>query len=226
MLNSLSYHLQKVRFDAYVTLTFAGNWNAKKTRNKVERLFSWLRFIYGHHCENRAINGKVWLAAEELGEMNDRFHVHLLLGSFPKRPSRGDCFAMQHAWKETFKGGFAKIRPYTPSLNGVDYVLKTLDLVSLRAVSSECAKTKVQALAGAHVGQVTSYAGANAFEVGKIGLQYERGLEVTLSLGLQDLMQSGANSRRGKERSERFFRRRSKTEAAVKHNRKDSASKV
>lgn len=217
MINSLSFHLQKVRFYAYVTLTFGGNWNAKKTRNKVERLYSWLRFIYGHHCEDRAINGKVWLAAEELGEMNDRFHVHLLLGSFPKHPTRGDCFAMQHAWKETFKGGFAKIRPYTPSLNGVDYVLKTLNLVDLRAVSSETSKVRVQTLAGAHVGLNTTYSGANAFEVGKIGRQYEQGLEVTLSLGLQELMESGANSRRGTGRSVRFFRRRLKTEAAVEH---------
>lgn len=217
MVNGLSYHLQKVRFHAYVTLTFGANWNSAKTRNKVERLYSWLRFIYGHHCEDRALNGKIWLAAEELGEMNDRYHVHLLLGDFPKRPTKTDCFAMQHAWKETFKGGFAKIRPYEPSLSGVSYVLKGLDLVDLRAVSSEVAKVRIETLAGAHVGRTTTYAGANAYEVGKIGQQYEQGLEVTLSLGLQSLLQAGANSRRGTERAVRFFRRGSKRETAVKH---------
>ncbi|MEO5917018.1 MAG: hypothetical protein ABIS50_22505 [Luteolibacter sp.] len=214
MVNGLSYHLLKVQFQLYVTLTFGGNWNDKKSRNKTERIYSWLRFVYGHHCDERTLEGKIFVIAEELGELNDRYHVHLLLGSLPKTPTKGDCFAMAHLWKESLKGGFAVIRPYNPSLRGVGYVLKSLDLVDLRSISSESSKARVQTLAGVHVGCNTTFAGANAYEVGKIGLQYEQGLDVTISLGLQALLQSGANSRRGSERSRGFFVRRSKRRRA------------
>lgn len=208
MIQPLSYHLRKVPFHLYVTHTYGANWNARKTRNKLERRYSWLRAVYGFHCSDRALDDKVWLDSEELGEMNDRYHAHMLLGSLPKRPTKTDCFAMQWLWKETFRGGFSKIRPYSPSLAGVEYVLKSLSLADLRAVSSETGKIRVQALAGVTVGShAVSYAGANAYELGKIGKQYEQGLEVTLSLGLQRLLQSGANSRRGTARSVSFFRR-------------------
>lgn len=223
MVNSLSYHLQRVDWQLYVTLTFGANWSGRKTRNKVERLYSWLRCIVEHHTGSRSLEGTIWLAAEELGEMNDRYHLHLLIGGFAKKPTKTDCFAMQWTWQEAFKGGFAKIRPYTPSLRGVGYVLKGLDLVDLRAISSESRRDRAQTLAGAHVGRTTTYAGANAYELGKIGNQWEQGLDVTLSLGLQELLEARANSRRSARRSERFFRRRSKTDAPRTLPKKPSA---
>lgn len=208
MIQPLSYHLRKIPFQGYITHTYGANWNARKTRNKLERRYSWLRSVYGFHCSDRALNDKVWLDAEELGEMNDRYHAHMLLGSIPRKLTKTDCFAMQWLWKDGFRGGYSKIRPYHPSLAGVDYVLKSLSLADLRAVSSETGQIRVQTLAGAEVGsRVTTYAGANAYELGKIGNQYSQGLEVTLSLGLQRLLQSGANDRRGTERSVAFFRR-------------------
>lgn len=215
MIHPLSYHLLKIPFDLYVTHTYGANWSKGKTRNKVERRYSWLRDIYGHHCSDRALDDKPWLDAEELGDMNDRYHAHMLLGGLPKRPTKSDCFAMQWLWKEDFRGGFSKIRPYNPSLGGVDYVLKALSLCDLRSVSSETGRARVQCLAGAAVSnRSTTYAGANAFEVGKIGKQYGQGMEVTLSLGLMRILQSGANDRRGTERSVSFFRRRSERSRA------------
>ncbi len=213
MINSLSFHLQRVEWQLYVTLTFGANWSGTKTRNKIERIFAWLRHIVEFHTGKRDLSRVWFVASEEAGEMNDRYHVHLLVGNLPKTPNRGDCFSMQWEWKESFRGGFAKIRPYKPSLRGVAYVLKTLDLVDLRAVSSESARDKAQTLAGSHVGKPTTYAGANAYEVGKIGQSFEKGLTVTLSLGLQELLETGANSRRSSARSRKFFERRSKRDA-------------
>jgi hypothetical protein len=122
---------------------------------------------------------------------------------------------MSWLWKDRFHGGFTVIRPYNASLGGVRYVLKSLSLCDLRSVSSETGRVRAETLAGAHVsGSVTTYAGANAYEVGKIGKQYEQGLEVTLSLGLLRRLQSGANDRRGTERSVSFFRRQSERSRA------------
>lgn len=213
----LAYHLQKVPFGLYVTLTFGTNWTSSKTRNKVERLYSWLRFIYGHHCSDRTLSDKEWLVAEELGEVGERYHVHLLIGSLPKRPTKTDCFAMAWLWKDQLKGGYAKIRPYNPSLNGVGYVLKSLSLTDLRSISSESGRIRVETLAGAEVGRSTTYAGANAYEIAKIGNQHAQGLEVTLSLGLQRRLQAGANERRGTDRSVSFFRRKRSERCRVEH---------
>lgn len=212
MVNGLSYHLLRKEglFQGYCTLTFGANWNDRKTRNKVERVFAWLRDVYEFHTGSRELDGKIELIAEELGDKGGRFHYHILLGSLPKQLSKSDCFAMAWLWKEQYKGGFASIRPYDGSLAGVRYVLKSLDLVDLRAISSESAQVKAQALAGVHVRTSTSYQGANAYEVGKIGSG--QGLEVTLSLGLLSVLQSGANSRRCTERSVGFFRRKKRRE--------------
>jgi hypothetical protein len=208
----LAYHLLRFQFDAYVTLTFGANWNARKSRNKLERIYAWLREIYQFHTGARVLERIPFLIAEELGEVGERFHVHILLAGLGKRPSVSDCFAMEWLWQEAYKGGFAQIRPYDARLGGVRYVLKTLSMADLRQISTEQRQVRAQALAGASTAPgVTTYAGANRYEVGKIGKQYEQGLNVTLSLGLVELLQARANSRRGSDRAARFFRRRSKT---------------
>lgn len=216
MINPLSYHLLRIEWQGYVTLTFGSNWSARKTRNKQERVFAWLRRIVRHHTGSKSLQNVFFVAAEELGELNERYHVHMLIGGLPKRLTKSDCFAMQWIWKEDFRGGFAKIRPYTPTLRGVGYVLKTLDLSDLRSISSEDGRSKAQALAGAYVGHSTTYAGANAYEVGKIGASAEQGLMVMVSHGCHGLLVERANSRRmSGKRSREFFQRRSKRQTAM-----------
>ena len=117
---------------------------------------------------------------------------------------------MQYIWQKQFRGGHAKIRPYAPALCGVGYVLKSLDLADLRAISSASGQDKAQSLAGVHVGKTTSFAGANQYEMNKIGRDGQ-GLKVTVSLGVQGLLHTVANDRRGAARSVAFFRRRSGT---------------
>lgn len=204
-----------MEWQGFVTLTFGANWSAKKTRNKIERVFAWLRRIVRHHTGNKSLDGILFVASEELGELNDRYHVHMLIGGLPRKLTKTDCFAMSHLWKEGFRGGFAKIRPYSPTLRGVDYVLKTLSLSDLRGISSAESIERVQALAGVHVGSVsTSYAGANAFEVGKMGAGYESGLMVMVSHGCTELMCKRVNSRlRKTAKAVGFFKRRSKRQA-------------
>ncbi|RYD62662.1 MAG: hypothetical protein EOP83_14015 [Verrucomicrobiaceae bacterium] len=217
MIQPLSYHLLRIEWQGFVTLTFGPNWSAKKTRNKVERVFAWLRRIVRHHTGSKSLQDVLFVASEELGEMGDRYHVHMLIGGLPRKITKSDCFAMSHAWKVDFRGGFAKIRPYSPTLRGVDYVLKTLSLSDLRGISSETSKERVQHLAGAHVGSCpTTYTGANAYEVGKIGAGYEQGLMVMVSHGCTELMCKRVNSRlRKSAKAVDFFKRRSKRQAAA-----------
>lgn len=217
MIQPLSYHLLRIEWQGFVTLTFGPNWSAKKTRNKVERIFAWLRRIVRHHTGSKSLQGVLFVASEEVGEMGDRYHVHMLIGGLPRKITKSDCFAMQWLWKEDFRGGFAKIRPYSPTLRGVDYVLKTLSLSDLRGISSETSKERAQALAGVHVGtQSTTYSGANSFEVGKMGSGYESGLMVMVSHGCTELMCKRANSRMRKAaKATDFFKRRSKRQAAA-----------
>ena len=217
MIQPLSYHLLRIDWQGFVTLTFGANWSARKTRNKVERVFAWLRRIVRHHTGSKSLQNVLFVASEELGELGDRYHVHMLIGGLPRKLTKTDCFAMAHLWKEGFRGGFAKIRPYSPTLRGVDYVLKSLSLSDLRGISSETSKSRTQALAGVHVGSVrTTYTGANAFEVGKMGAGYESGLMVMVSHGCTELMCKRANSRlRKAAKSADFFKRRSKRQAAA-----------
>lgn len=216
MIQPLSYHLIRQEWQGFVTLTFGANWSARKTRNKVERIFAWLRRIVRFHTGSKSLQDIRFVLSEELGEMGDRYHVHMLIGGLPRKLTKTDCFAMSHVWKEGFRGGFAKIRPYAPTLRGVEYVLKTLDLSSLRAISSETSKARLQALAGVHVGSVsTSYAGANAYEVGKIGSADGQGLCVMVSLGCVELMRKRGNSRRSSARAVEFYKRRSKRQTAA-----------
>jgi hypothetical protein len=208
MVNPLSYHLLRIEWQGYVTLTFGANWSKRKTRNKIERVFAWLRRIVRHHTGDKSLQDVLFVAAEELGELNERYHVHLLIGGLPRKLTKSDCFAMQWTWKEDFRGGFAKIRPYSPSLRGVGYVLKSLDLSDLRSISSESGRARAQALAGVHVGHSTTYAGANAYEVGKIGASAEQGLMVMVSHGSQRMLVERANTREKRlSRSKAFFQR-------------------
>jgi len=207
-----------------MTLTFGANWNARKSRNKVDRFFSFLREVYGFHTGSTELASRRFVGAEELGEMGARYHLHVLLADLKKGGvSKSDCFAMAWLWMDTFKGGFAKIRPYNPALHGVGYVLKTLRTVDLRAISSDDRRNRAIVLAGAHVADhSTSFDGANRFEVGKMGAASECGTEVMLSHGLVEWLSKRANSpeERRKVKSLDFLQRRHKrsglkTEAAM-----------
>ncbi len=208
MQDALSRALLRIEWQLFVTLPFGANWSAKKTRNKVERVFAWLRRIQLHHNGTRSLEDMPFVCAEELGEVGERYHVHLVIGGLPRKPTKTDCFAMEWLWREEFRGGHAKIRPYTPTLRGVGYVLKTLSLSDLRSISSEGNREKAEALAGVHVGMASTYAGANAFEVGKMGKADEQGLLVMVSPRCQALMVGSATARgRRRARSLAFFRR-------------------
>jgi len=225
VINALSYHLFNVKWQLVCTLTFGANWNAKKTRNKVDRVFGWLRRIYGFHSGSVVLDGQPFVVSEERGEMRDRYHVHMLIAGLPEQPSRADCFAMQWLWKDGFKGGFAKIRPYNPSLSGVRYTMKSLDLSDLRAISSESGREKARAISGCHIGHTTSFAGANAFEVGKIGDQSSRDLMVMVSRGCIVLCAGIASpSVRRLERSKRFYQLRRKELAPGTKSKKHKVS--
>ena len=145
----LAYHLRQVPWQFYCTLTFGTGWSPKPTGRKLKACFEFLRKVYGFHGLD--INQVRWILCPEDGEMGGRHHYHALLCDLP-RATRGDTFALEHIWKQI--AGGAKIRLYSPDLDGVGYVMKTTEQYLLSGLSSNREE-------------------ANAFEVNKIGRVYE-----------------------------------------------------
>ena len=67
-----------------------------------------------------------WCLRIEDGEKTGRRHLHCLLAGFPPGViHKTTCFWLMHQWEE-LGGGMARMRPFDPSLTGVDYIVKCL----------------------------------------------------------------------------------------------------
>jgi hypothetical protein len=84
------------------------------------------------HCESG------WfLTRGELGELNGRFHFHMLIGNFPPLASTaGFCLDLKNYWSRLrldvgsfagVQGDICQVWPYEPSLDGVGYVMKGVE---------------------------------------------------------------------------------------------------
>jgi hypothetical protein len=67
-----------------------------------------------------------WCRREELGELLGRRHYHFLLTGLATRSVNiSTCFFLMHAW-EKMGGGWARVRLYDQSQDGLEYITKCL----------------------------------------------------------------------------------------------------
>ena len=138
-------------------------------------LFQFLRSIAKGFKRDKKTNARIdgirwdmllWAAREEAGELNGRYHFHVLLSGLPLgRFNQTERFVLKAAWKKA-GGGHADVRVFDPALPGVAYVLKGLEQWS-RSL-------------------------ANAYEMRKFEARYDR--EVILAHAFLDKWGKGARS--------------------------------
>lgn len=152
----------RVTWEHFCSLTLKGKFlgetedgAAAHARRRI--LYAWFRKV------EKAFgipSGKlVFLAREESGEKTGRWHWHALLSGLYHVPGRGvipspnpksDAFRIMALWEQCGSGaGMARVREYDAQLSGVSYVLKGLENLEF------------------------SYAGANAYELGKFAEDVE-----------------------------------------------------
>ena len=75
----------------------------------------------------------IWCLRRENGELTGRGHLHALIAGFPQHAlTTATCFAFMKIW-EQHGGGWARVTLYSPSLDGVGYVLKGCEAEYQRA---------------------------------------------------------------------------------------------
>lgn len=75
----------------------------------------------------------IWCLRREAGESTARIHYHALIAGFPKHAMKtATCFSFIKIW-EGLGGGMARVTLYSPSLDGVGYVLKVGEAEHARA---------------------------------------------------------------------------------------------
>src|ERR1044072_1201044 len=68
----------------------------------------------------------LWCLRAEIGESAGRYHYHALITGLPRQYiSLRGCRALESIWS-SMGGGHADVRIFSPTLNGVDYILKPL----------------------------------------------------------------------------------------------------
>jgi hypothetical protein len=102
--------LSQYRWDWFVTLTFEGDVKSFTAHRRCER---WLRDL-----ERAAGMPIFWFRADEYGELNGKFHMHLLVGNV----AHLGRFAWMNRWQK--HNGFARNFPYDPAKGASFYVAK------------------------------------------------------------------------------------------------------
>lgn len=139
--NPITFLLRREVWQLFCTLTYESPVPGLIGRKKM--LLAWLRKLA--KLRGVEFESLLWVAREELGELNGRCHYHVLISGLP--PSKvtiSGNFILMDTW-EKLGGGIARVYKYRPQLSGVDYVMKGLE----------------------DLGKGYRGAGAEAYEVGK-----------------------------------------------------------
>lgn len=137
----LSYLISSHRWQLFVTLTF----NSRDERGRPVKvpgvgarrkmLFAFLRETAkglkrdrtGRRTDSIPFHALSWVAREETGELNGRYHFHLLLSGLPPgRLNTTERFVIKSIWTGV-GGGHSDVRVFDTQLAGVNYVLKGLE---------------------------------------------------------------------------------------------------
>jgi hypothetical protein len=114
--------LARVQWDAFATLTFAGN--VPKTNIAYGLAWRWLQET-AKICRVPYKHLLIALRGEE-GESKGRFHFHCLVGGTTTRNYHSLCHQLEHLWKISTGGARVEVRQYNRALAGAEYVCKCL----------------------------------------------------------------------------------------------------
>ena len=119
-MNPEIYALSLIQWQLFASLTFKSAKLADGVRMKM--FFALMR----KQAENFGVHFKktIWCLRTEAGEATGRLHLHALIAGFPEHVvTTATCFSFMKLW-EKLGGGMARVTVYSPSLDGVGYVLK------------------------------------------------------------------------------------------------------
>jgi hypothetical protein len=119
-MNPEIYALSLIEWQLFASLTFKSAKLADGVRMKM--FFALMR----KQAENFGVHFKqtIWCLRTEAGEATGRLHFHALIAGFPEHAvTTATCFSFMKLW-EKLGGGMARVSVYSPSLDGVGYVLK------------------------------------------------------------------------------------------------------
>jgi hypothetical protein len=128
-MNPEIYALSLIEWQWFASLTFKSEKLADAVRMKM--FFALMR----EKAENFGVHFKqtIWCLRTEAGEATGRLHLHALIAGFPEHAATtATCFSFMKIW-ERLGGGMARVSVYSPSLDGVGYVLKGCEAEYQRA---------------------------------------------------------------------------------------------
>lgn len=131
------YNLTRIPWQFFGTLTFRSERLPEQVRRNM--WFSYARKT----CDDLGVHflRSLWCLRQENGELTGRRHFHYLLGGFPKSAiTIQTCMVLKSHWQKLLVsdgkgrlnpawnvgGGWAEVRVFNRSLNGVGYVSKCL----------------------------------------------------------------------------------------------------
>ena len=115
--------LARIEWDAFATMTFAGNSPHPKIAYGLA--YRWLHEI-AKISAVRYSRLLIALRGEE-GEQRGRFHFHCLVGGTTTRNYHTLCHKAEFLWKFQSGGARVEVRQYDRALSGVAYIVKCLD---------------------------------------------------------------------------------------------------
>ena len=119
-MNPEIYALSLIQWQLFASLTFKKANLADAVRMKM--FFALMR----EQAKNFGVHFKktIWCLRTEAGEATGRLHLHALIAGLPEHAvTTATCFSFMKIW-EKLGGGMARVTVYSPSLDGVGYVLK------------------------------------------------------------------------------------------------------
>ena len=128
-MNPEIYALSHIQWQLFASLTFKSAKLADAVRMKM--FFALMR----EQAKNFGVHFKktIWCLRTEAGEATGRLHLHALIAGFPEHAvTTATCFSFMKIW-ERLGGGMARVTVYSPSLDGVGYVLKGCEAEYQRA---------------------------------------------------------------------------------------------
>jgi len=126
METALTYTLQRVHWQFFGTLTFK---SAKlPERVRLTMFFALVRCLCRWH--KVPFRQCVWALRLEPGEITGRLHFHFLIAGLPPAAVQvATCFSIKAQW-EKLGGGMARVREYDSREQGLEYLLKCLNVAN------------------------------------------------------------------------------------------------
>ena len=136
METALTYTLQRVHWQFFGTLTFK---SAKlPERVRLGMFFALVRSAWRWH--KIPFRKCVWVLRQEHGEIGGRLHFHFLIAGLPLYAVQvATAMSIKAQWQE-LGGGMARVRKFDSREQGLEYLLKDLNVTNAGANLYEVTK--------------------------------------------------------------------------------------